>query len=132
LQKNVLTKFLKILRIEKIESTESQILAIEKVISSCETEIKRLSDLIETYVESRREAMVKFLEYERLKALQLREERIGWIKLMQYQLEHDMKFYQKGFCSACRNTATDDFVWHRWQNPIGSGNLSALLIRVVE
>jgi hypothetical protein len=74
--------------------------------------------------------MVEILEYERLKAFQLREEKIGWIKLMQYQLEYDMKFSQKGFCSACRrNTATDDFVLHLRQTPIGSGNLSALLNR---
>jgi hypothetical protein len=109
---------------------ESQILAIEGAISRCEAEIKRLSDLIETCVEFIRVAMVKSLEYERIKAVQLREEKIGWIKLMQYQLEYDMKFSQKDFCSACRrNTATDDFVWHLRQTPIGSGNLSALLNR---
>jgi hypothetical protein len=80
------------------KSTQSQIAAIENAISSCEAEIKRLSELIETCEESRREALVKGLEYERTKEMKLREEKIGWIKILQHEVEHEVQFPQKGFC----------------------------------
>ena len=96
---------------EKIEtaisSCEAKISSCEAEILSCEAQIRRLLDRIGDCEESRREALVKELDYERTKASQLREDKrqlreekrqlredIVWIK------QNDMQFSKQGFCSA--------------------------------